>query len=91
LLIHYHANVSRRLDVDRVDYTYGYSVDVQPQIRDYEAGTIVLDIVDARTKTVVWRGWAQRDMTDLLEDEGKMAEWIDTAVQRMLAQLPPVF
>jgi hypothetical protein len=91
LLIHYHATVSRRLNVNQVDYAYGYTIDAQSQIREYEAGTIVLDIVDARTNEVVWRGWAQRDMTDLLEDEGKMAEWIETAVQRMLAQLPEVF
>jgi hypothetical protein len=91
LLIHYHANVSRRLDVNRVDYSYGLTVDAESQIRDYEAGTIVLDLVDARTNQVIWRGWAQRDMTELLEDEGKMAGWIETAVRLMLAQLPPTF
>lgn len=91
LLIHYHANISRRLNVNQVDYAYGYTVDVQSQIHEYEAGTLVLDIVDTRTQEVVWRGWAQGNMTDLLRDEGKMTAWIESAVQRMLAQLPPVF
>jgi Domain of unknown function (DUF4136) len=91
LLIHYHANVSRRLNVNQVDYVYGYTVDAQSQIHEYEAGTLVLDVVDTRTNEVVWRGWAHGNMTDLLEDEGKLAEWIKSAVQRMLAQLPPVY
>jgi hypothetical protein len=91
LLIHYHANVSRRLDVNQVDYSYGLTVDAESQIRDYDAGTIVLDIVDSWTNQVIWRGWAQRDMTELLQDEGKMADWIETAVRLMLAQLRPTF
>ena len=91
LLIHYHANVSRRLDVDRVDYSYGLTVDAESHVRDYDAGTIVLDIVDARTNQVIWRGWAQRDMTELLENQRKMAEWIETAVRLMLTRLPPAF
>jgi hypothetical protein len=90
-LIHYHANVIRRLNVNRVDYAYGLTVDAESQIRDYDAGTIVLDIVDARTKQVIWRGWAQRDMTELLEDQRKMAEWIETAVRLMLTRLPSAF
>ena len=91
LLIHYHANVSRRLDVNQVDHSYGLTVDAESEIRDYDAGTIVLDIVDSRTNQVIWRGWAQRDMTELLQDEGKMADWIETAVRLMLSQLPPTF
>ena len=51
----------------------------------------MLDVVDTRSNEVVWRGWAQGNMTDLLEDEGRLAEWIESAVQRMLAELPPVF
>jgi hypothetical protein len=91
LLIHYHAHISRRIDVDRADYSYGLTVDANSQIRDYDAGTIVLDIVDARTSQVIWRAWAQHDMTELLEDGRKMAEWIETAVEQMLARLPPAF
>jgi hypothetical protein len=88
LLVHYHANITRRLNVDQADHAYGYTVDVQSQIHEYEAGTLVIDVVDARTNAVVWRGWAQDNMTDLLEDEGKLADWIEEAVQRMVAQLP---
>src|SRR5262245_32433590 len=61
LLVHYHANVSQRVDVNRVDQRYGYcyAEDCGVRVMEYEAGTLVLDVVDARTNRVVWRGWAQ--------------------------------
>lgn len=62
LLIHYHANITNRIDVNRVDRVYGYCArdDCPPGIVEYEAGTLVLDMVDARTNRLIWRGWAQR-------------------------------
>ncbi len=84
LLIHYHANISQRIDVAGVDRNYGYG----GEAREYEAGTIVLDIVDARTQQVIWRGWAQDAVTGMLDDSDTMAAKIDEAVTRMLARLP---
>ncbi|MGE3489038.1 MAG: DUF4136 domain-containing protein, partial [Vicinamibacterales bacterium] len=56
LLIHYHASVNQRLDVYRADQQYGYCYgDCEPQVVDFEQGTLVIDIVDAKTKKVVWR------------------------------------
>ena len=87
LLIHYHASISRRIDVAGVDRNYGYG----GQAREYDAGTIVLDLVDARTQRVIWRGWAQDAVSGMLDDEDTMARKIHEAVTRMLAQLPPHF
>lgn len=89
LLIHYHANISHRLDVVGVDASHGYSYEGIGQVREYEAGTIVLDLVDARTQKVIWRGWAQDTVKDILADEDTMAGKIKEAVTRMLARLPP--
>lgn len=91
ILIHYHANVTRRIGVSHADRAYGYALAPQAEIREYEASTIVLDIVDRQTHTVVWRGWAQRDMRDMLDDDAAMARRIDDAVRRMLARLPAAF
>lgn len=85
LLIHYHANISQRIDVAGVDRNYGYG----GQARNYEAGTIVIDLVDARTQKVIWRGWAQDAVGDMLHDEDTMARTLHEAVTRMLTQLPP--
>ena len=52
------------------------------------AGTLVLDIVDARTKRLIWRGAAEgtldRDIS--LENEEKI---ISEAVEKLLKDFPP--
>ena len=91
LLIHYHASISRRINVNHVDGAYGYcsQLDCPPSIAEYEAGTLVLDIVDAHTSTLIWRGWAQNSVEDMLRKPDVMAKTIDEAVTRMLLRLPP--
>lgn len=91
LLIHYHAAVTTRIDVDRLDAGYGYwpGGDCPPPAIRFEAGTLVLDIIDARTKTLIWRGWAQNRLPDMLDDPDRMAQTIEEAVKRMLYLFPP--
>jgi hypothetical protein len=90
LLIHYHANISRRIDVNRVDRNYGYCTtgDCPTGIVEYEAGTLVIDIMDARSGVLVWRGWAQNSVEDLLDDPDAMARVIERAVSEMMRRLP---
>jgi Domain of unknown function (DUF4136) len=90
LLIHYHANISERIDITGADRAYGYCPDgsCPPETLSYEAGTLVLDFMDARTNKLVWRGWAQNSVEDMLHDRDTMATTIDRAVTRMLQQLP---
>ena len=84
LLVHYRAHISERIDVASVDKTYGYG----GEVRDYEAGTIVIDMVDARTNKVIWRGWAQDAVKGMLGNQDTMAAKVNEAVTRMLARLP---
>lgn len=90
LLIHYHAVIDRRFDVNRIDREHGYCFDENcgARVFDYEAGTLVLDVVDARTNRVIWRGWAQDTVEGVLDNEDRMARQIDEAVKRMLARFP---
>jgi hypothetical protein len=90
LLIHYHASISERIDVNRADRVYGYcgARDCPPETIRYEAGTLVLDLIDSRTDTLVWRGWAQNSVEDMLRDRDRMARTIEHAVAEMLRQLP---
>jgi len=92
LLIHYHASIDRRIDTNRADQAHGYCYEAdcqQPEVVNYEAGTLVLDFVDARTNRVIWRGWAQDSLEGVLENQDRMARQINEAVARMLKQLPP--
>ena len=90
LLLHYHANISNRIDVNRTDSEYGYCYDEDCRARvvEFEAGTLVLDVVDTRTNRVIWRGWAQHTVADMLNNPDRMAERIEEAVGRMLERFP---
>lgn len=92
LLIHYHANIRQRIDVNRIDRAYGYCPETNcpPETVEYEAGTLVLDVIDARTNRLIWRGWAQKGIGNMLHDRDTMARTIDEAVTRMLERLPPL-
>jgi hypothetical protein len=90
LLIHYHASITQRLNVDSVDRGYGYCDGgaCDAGVTTYEAGTLVLDVVDTRTNRLIWRGWAQDAVEEALRDRDKMARQIDEAVARMMANFP---
>ncbi len=90
LVIHYHAHVSERIDANRADRAYGYcrAADCPPEDVTYEAGTLILDFMDARTNKLVWRAWAQKSVGDMLRDRDAMARNIDDAVAKMLQELP---
>jgi hypothetical protein len=90
LLLHYHASITQRIDVNRVDREYGYCYggDCQARVVEYEAGTLVLDVVDARTNKVIWRGWALDSVEDVLNNQDTMARKINQAVTRMLDRFP---
>lgn len=90
LLVHYHASISNRIDVNRTESEYGYceGADCETWVIEYEAGTLVLDVIDARTNRLIWRGWAQDSVEDALDDQDRMAQKIDDAVSRMLARFP---
>ena len=90
LLIHYHASINQRIDVNRADRTYGYCVadDCPVDVIEYEAGTLVVDLVDTKTNRVIWRGWAQGTVEGVLDDEDRMERQINEAVTRMMAQFP---
>jgi Domain of unknown function (DUF4136) len=47
-----------------------------------------LDLVDAPTDTLVWRGWAEGSIQGAIDDQTLMEERIDEAVARILARLP---
>jgi hypothetical protein len=90
LLIHYHANISTRIDVNRADLEFGYCYDENCRARvvEFEAGTLVLDVIDTRANKVIWRGWAQHSVADMLDNPDRMAQRIEEAVGRMLDRLP---
>jgi predicted phage gp36 major capsid-like protein len=88
LVLHYHASVTQRVDAGGVDQKYGYCEGCVPSV--FDAGTLTLDVVDARTKRLVWRGWAESTFDGVVDNQQWLEQRIDEAVARILERLPIV-
>lgn len=51
---------------------------------EYEMGTLIVDLINAKTKELVWRGIATRVM-----NPGRTKQDINEAINRMLLNFPP--
>jgi hypothetical protein len=102
LLVIYHLGTQEKIQATSYGYSYyphysgwgggypyysgygGHRVDIY----QYTEGTLILDLVDARTEQLVWRGYA----TDTLEQNPspeKVESRLDEAFHRMLSNYPP--
>jgi uncharacterized protein DUF4136 len=56
------------------------------QVENYPVGTLVLDMYDAHSKQLIWRGSAQQSLSDKPDKNEKKLE---KAVDKMLEHFPP--
>ena len=90
LLIHYHANINQRFEVhgmEPANYPNCYP-NCEPAVVEYEQGTIVVDVVNAATGKLVWRGWAQDNISGLIDNQAALERHIVRSVDRMFEQFP---
>lgn len=98
LVLTYHLAAEARLESTAIEnYTYSSrgrkgrpAVIGRPytQERRYVRGTLVLDIVDVRAHRVVWRGWAQADIDDYLDEPDKVQARVEAVIERLLLRFP---
>ncbi|HTM02095.1 MAG TPA: DUF4136 domain-containing protein [Vicinamibacterales bacterium] len=86
LLIHFHGSVRQRIEPTENDHERAYRVGDEPPLV-YEEGTLVLDLMDARTDRLVWRGWAIDTLDGIIGSQDRMERTIDEAVTEMIANL----
>ncbi|RKG58749.1 DUF4136 domain-containing protein [Corallococcus sp. AB011P] len=96
-LIGWQGAINKRLSAETVDNYWGYPWDPfwgsyygpsQTYVREYDEGTLILDVVDAKEKKLVWRGTAKSDIGNspsAQTDSGK----IEKGVNKMLKDFPP--
>ena len=48
----------------------------------------MIDFVDARTDTLVWRGWSEESVDGTIDNQELMERKIDQTVARILQRLP---
>jgi len=61
LVVHYHIIIDDQTIIvtDPPGYEYGpYWLRMQTNIRQYQEGTLIIDIMDSHTNNLIWRGWA---------------------------------
>jgi hypothetical protein len=87
--VHYHASVHQEIDVNGADEQAGLCPrgDCEPFV--YQAGTLLVDLVDAKTSNVIWRGWATGSVDGVVENQEWMERRIDEIVGKILERLPP--
>jgi hypothetical protein len=90
LLVHYHATGAERIDVDEMDRSSGYCVtaDCRPRVTRHEAGTLVVDVIDARTNRLIWRGWAQGRLDRVLGNHDRVRQAIEESVKEIFTTFP---
>lgn len=67
---------------------YGGAAGPDVYVSEYVEGTMILDVVDGRTNTLVWRGSAQADLGANPSGE-EVPKKIDKAADKILSKFPP--
>ena len=85
--------VGRRTRIQVTDWGYGYGPHARwygggLDVYEYEEGTLIVDIVDARSKQLVWRGTATRIIDPEITPEER-TERINEAVAKVFEDFPP--
>ena len=89
LLVHFHASVAQDIDVVDADRRAGYCADTGCRPFVYDAGTLLMDLVDAKTKALAWRGWAESRLDGVVDDQTWLNRKVDDAIAKVTAQVPP--
>lgn len=94
LLVTFHVSVNRRIEVTPTTVGFGYGWGPAHvgystnDVRTYDEGTLILDLVDAKTRHLVWRGTARGTVHQGYAPEER-TQRINEAVHGILENYPP--
>jgi hypothetical protein len=91
ILLTYHVGVEEKLDVTDWGYRYsgqywGYQRDIQ--VYQYHEGTLIIDMIDAKTMELVWRASGTKTIEEDPTPE-QLDKRVADAATRILAAYPP--
>jgi hypothetical protein len=84
--LHYHASVRQRLDLSTVNQKYEDCAGCGASV--FDQGTLTLDLVNPATNKLVWRGWSERSIDGVVDNQELLEKQIDEAIARILRRLP---
>jgi hypothetical protein len=70
------------------DYYWGYG-GRQVDVHQYTEGMLVIDIVDAETKNMVWRGIGQKVIDRTQKSPEELQSRLDKIINKIMASYPP--
>jgi hypothetical protein len=99
----YHVVMEEKLEPSAYDDMYGfgfwgrgyrpssmfYRHSLDSGVRVYSQGSLIIDMVDAKTQQPIWRGVSEKRLNKGLSPQ-KQREILTSAVLEVLAQFPPV-
>ena len=93
LLVAYHATFDKSLQINGFasgwgGYRFGAMRTGSARADEITVGTLVIDLVDAKTKTIVWRGMASRDL-DINARPEQRDKSINQAAAKLFKHYPP--
>jgi hypothetical protein len=92
LLVVFHTGVEQKINV--TDWGYRYSYDYwgwggrQIDVYQYDEGTLIVDLIDARAKELVWRGSGTRTVDPNWSPE-KIDNVVQDAIKKIFTKYPP--
>jgi len=94
-LVGWHGGVDTKLQYSTVNTYYGYGCGywggvgaTQTYATQYHEGSLIIDIVDAKTNELVWRGVAQSEVYPQSDPDYRNRQ-IESAIKNILSQFPP--
>ncbi|MGI2173239.1 DUF4136 domain-containing protein [Shewanella ulleungensis] len=100
LLVNYITKVDKKINVDTFNSHFGYnpyygprwglagSMQTETIVREYEVGTLMVDLVDNKTGKLVWRG----TIADTVREQSTPQERVETinhAIGSVMMNYPP--
>jgi hypothetical protein len=90
LTVVYRTRIRQEIDLNGADRpdAYAYCAEGGCEPFAYDSGTLLIDLVDSRTKQVVWRGWAEGSVEGVVNNQAWMEKKIDEVVARIFEDCP---
>ncbi|MCL1078299.1 DUF4136 domain-containing protein [Parashewanella spongiae] len=100
ILVNYLTKTDKKVDVDTFNSNFGYnpyygrnwwwggSTQTQTTVREYEINTLMVDVVDNKTKKLIWRG-SIKDTLKKNKTPQQKTESINKAISQVMANFPP--
>ncbi|WP_417760206.1 DUF4136 domain-containing protein [Shewanella sp.] len=98
LLVNYLTKIDKRATVDTFNAGMGYgpygyrgwwgASNSYSQVREYDVGSLVLDLIDAKSSQLVWRGTAKNVVREYKTPEQRINK-VNQAAKAVLENFPP--